>query len=140
MTRGSRPLRFVPFPYTAEGQVAVLRLGPASGLDVRRAESELERKTTMIRGSKEQHDFVRMTGTLTIENHRPDPAKLEVTKRFEGDGLAASDDGVVRRLPNRVGLRQAVSEIRWDLEVLPGQRKRLTFGYRANLSFAGGRD
>lgn len=131
---GGRLRATAELPYVFHGEPAQLRLGPAPGITVTREETELERKQTATRRENEESDWIRMTGSLTIKNARLQAARLRIRKAFEGEGIAASDEGKIQRRPNQVGRDRPLCEIRWTVVVLPGQTKRLTYGYQLQLT------
>ena len=131
---GSRLQAKAIIPYTAVGEIADVDLGAAVGLAIERQETELERKQAVIRRENEEYDWVRVVGALAVTNRLPESAQVQVIKEFEGEGLDASDNGVIQRSPNRVGRDQAVTKICWDLAVPAGQCKRVTYGYHLHLA------
>lgn len=131
--QGDRPVAQRTWPGVEEGREAVLTMGPPAGIEVRKEETELERKQSAIQRENEYYDWVRMTGVLSIHNRRTSPVELSVVKTFEGEGTAASDQGRISRAGNVVGRREAVSEIRWELSLPAGQQKRLTYSYLLHL-------
>lgn len=131
--QGERPMARSTLPFVERGQSASIELGLPSGIRVNREETELERKQSAIQRENEYYDWVRLTGVLTIENVRPTAVEMTVIKTFEGEGTAASDDGAIVRQPNVVGDREALTEIRWELTVPAGEKRRLTYGYLLHL-------
>jgi hypothetical protein len=132
--QGDGPPTAADMPYSPAGAVATLRLGTAAGIECRREEIEIERRQPKIRVENELYDYVKMAGTLSIVNRRPEAVALEIQKTFEGDGIAASDGGAVRRVPNQAGRPIPLSEVRWKLQVGPGETKRVTYGYMLYLA------
>ncbi|MFO0946867.1 MAG: hypothetical protein U1D30_13130 [Planctomycetota bacterium] len=130
VTQLERPLGASSFPYTPPRQPAEVRLGPTADLVVQREESELERKRNVAAGDDQPADWVVLSGVLTMENRGIAPARVRVTKRFAGEGTAASDGGRIQRVPNQIGPAHPMSEIVWDVTIPPGQAKRLTYGYQ----------
>jgi hypothetical protein len=120
-------------PHADPGQIVEVPLGAASGVAVKREEVELERKMSPVRRENEAPDRVLTAGTVTIVNRRTKPVRLRIVKSVVGEGLAASDDGKIQRAANRLGPDQPLSEIRWNLNLPPGQTKKLTFGTVINL-------
>ncbi|MGL5097203.1 MAG: hypothetical protein ACRDD1_16575, partial [Planctomycetia bacterium] len=127
------PQETAGFDGVEAGEAATLRLGPAVGLRLERTELEVERKQPAIRRENGHYDYAEIAGSLTIDNRRPAPVALEIAKVFEGEGLAASDDGRIRRRPNQIGRTRPLTEIRWTITVAPGATRRLTYAYQIDL-------
>lgn len=128
--QAERPLAITEFPHCPAGQAAEVRLGATRDLQVKREETELDRKRGVGMGEEQPVDWVTFAGTLAIENQGIVPARVRVTKRFAGEGTAASDEGRIQRVLNQVGLLHPISEILWEVTIPRGQIKRLTYGYR----------
>lgn len=124
---GVRPIHRGRFPYTPPAAVAEIDLGPAFGIHVRREETEIERK--QVRNDANSPFRIRIVGSLFVESTRKEAVQLRVRKEFEGESLSASDDAQQMRLPNQVGKAQAATRIEWNVELEPGESKRLTYGY-----------
>jgi len=65
---------------------------------------------------------------VTVANRRATAMRIRVVKPVEGEALVSSDEGKMTRVPNRLGVDQPLSEIRWELVLPAGQTKKLTYG------------
>ena len=131
--RGGVSLGVRALPPVARGGTGRIELGEVGGIQVRRAERELERKPTMVRSENVDYDYVTMTGTLTLDNRTGAPVVVRVVKDFPGQPIAAGEDGRSERLPNVVGAHHPLSRIEWDVPVPAGGQAQRTYGYELRL-------
>jgi hypothetical protein len=126
--RDGKPRGTASLPVAAPGQSVEVDTGAALGVVVKREEVELERKLSPIRRENEPPDRIQTAGTVTVSNRRAISLRIRVIKPIEGEALASSDEGKMIRVPNRLGVDQPLSEIRWEFVLPAGQTKKLTYG------------
>ena len=126
--RDLKPRGTAMLSVAAPGQPVEVDVGAALGVSVKREEVELERKLSPIRRENEPPDRIQTTGTVTVANRRATAMRIRVVKPVEGEALVSSDEGKMTRVPNRLGVDQPLSEIRWELVLPAGQTKKLTYG------------
>lgn len=118
-------------PAVGARQTAEVAAGSATGIEIRREESELERRQAAIQGENEPVDSFPRAGSITVTNRRTSTANVQLVLRTKGVGLAASDDGKISRVGQGSRGMAPFTEFRWRLALPSGQSKRVTYGYQS---------
>jgi hypothetical protein len=122
------------------GEETTLRVTKALSLRTRSVEHERqtgngasERDIIDIGGRRFRRATVE--GELSVCNHRTEPVKLLIRRRFSGDLLKAADDPKVTLLEEGVYAVNKRNELVWTVTLKPGQEKTLPYQYTVLVSF-----
>lgn len=116
--------------WTNPGEQTSIRITKALSVATRAVENEVPDTRKNLRIAGNDHYEVEVEGRLTIRNHRGRAAVVLMKRRFSGELLAA--DGEPERQLLEVGVYSINkrNELRWRLELEPGQEKAIDYRYR----------
>jgi hypothetical protein len=122
------------------GEETTLRVTKALSLRTRSVENEQqtgngvsEREIVYIGGRRFRRAIV--AGELSVCNHRTEPVKLLIRRRFSGDLLKAAGDPKVSLLEEGVYAVNKRNELVWTVTLKSGEEKTLPYQYAVLVSF-----
>lgn len=122
------------------GEETTLRVTKALSLRTQAVEHEQqvrngvsEREVIDIGGRRFRRSTVH--GEVTVCNHRGDPVKLLIRRRFSGDLIKATGDPKVTLLEEGVYSVNKRNELAWTVTLKPGEEKKLPYQYTVLVSF-----
>jgi hypothetical protein len=122
------------------GDETTLHVNKALSIRTRSVEHELqtgnggsERETLDIGGRRFRRS--RVQGELSIANHRSEPTKLLIRRRFSGDLAQAAGDPKVTLLEEGVYSVNKRNELLWTVTLKPGEEKTLLYQYTVLVAF-----
>ncbi|MCH7904970.1 MAG: hypothetical protein IH944_10445 [Armatimonadetes bacterium] len=118
--------------YVAPKGKAHLKITKALDIQTDLDEQEVDREIAAIKRTSytRAHDLVSAKGTIEVVNYKSETVTVKVTKWLVGEVSMADRDGTT--IKNRAGLRSLNpnSEIRWTLELKPGERVELKYEFK----------
>jgi hypothetical protein len=115
--------------YTPVNASTSVRLSKAVDVVLKTNEEEINRNDNYKKVGKSNFGRVVIKGTITVENFQPISIGLNVTKTLTGEVLKQSDAATVVKKKNYYTGLNPTSEIKWELNVKPNEKKTLTFEY-----------
>lgn len=116
--------------YTPKAAPCEIAVTAAVNIARDKTESEVDRKLKAHSPADHYYlDLVTLQGELTLRNFEPTPAAIAVETSVPGKPISASDDGALSSDPSKLKLTDREGEIRWRLDLKPGETKRLTYRY-----------
>ncbi len=133
--RGSVPLGQELLTYTPSGSATLLPVTVAVDMRCGFREDEIERIPNALNWWNDHWTLIRKTVTVTVSNHRDERSHTRVTVALGGRASEASDGGTVQLTDFRTSdwgnsspyAPNNHSDVRWDLDLAPGEVKTLTF-------------
>ena len=118
--------------YVAPKGKAYLKITKALDIQTDLDEQEVDREIAAIKRTSytRAHDLVSAKSTIEVVNYKSETVTVKVTKWLVGEVSMADHDGTT--IKNRAGLRSLNpnSEIRWTLELKPGERVELKYEFK----------
>ena len=74
-----------------------------------------------------------VAGTLKLKNYRKAPVKLVIELDYFGEFVSASGEPE-KKLLNHVGTLNPKNQLRWELEMKPGESREFTYRYNVIIS------
>jgi hypothetical protein len=124
--RDGQPLGQITLKYVAVGARGKAYSSVAADVSTKKAEIEVERKPQEIYSGK-AYIPVLMKGQLTVENHRSEEIKIEISKTVLGSVPEATEGGEVTQ-SETVGLNTS-SVINWKTTIPPNSTRTVEYTY-----------
>jgi hypothetical protein len=148
MLREGRVLAQGMMTYTAVGATSDLTITTAVDISAKKSDLESHRTPNAMNHNDREFSRVDMTGKITLVNHRPEPAELEITRYVLGNPESASHSGKAEKinsfddadsgtafpsgwnyygLPNWWTELNGVGRVTWNLKLDAGQSTDLDY-------------
>lgn len=131
--------------YTSKGREVDLEINPALDVRVETEEHELRRDPGPFRLGTDNYARVDVAGAITIWNGKPEPVRIEVTRRVLGRADEVTQNGTKKQLdlvqlsagsarpewwgwwswPSWWFVHNGFAELRWQVELAPGAKTTL---------------
>lgn len=123
--------------YTPAGGKVLLPVTVAVDMCGTYTEEELSRRANALNWNRNQYAEVKKRATVTVMNQRLEPSRTRITVSLGGKVELASDEGKIRLNDFRRGDWNDTSyreinnhsDVSWELELKPGETKKLTFDF-----------
>lgn len=115
--------------YTPQNATTSVRLSKAIDVVLKNQEEETNRNDSYKKVGKSNFGKVVIKGNITIENFQATAIVLNVTKNVTGEVLKQSDNGSVIKKKNYYTGTNPTSEIKWELNLKPNEKKTVTYEY-----------
>lgn len=121
--------------YTPSNAITSIKLSKAIDVILKNQEEETSRNDNYKKVGKTNLGRATLKGTITIENFQETAIELKVTKALTGEVSKQSDNGNVTKLKNYYynGVNPS-SEIKWELNLKPNEKKTLTYEYEVQYN------
>lgn len=121
--------------YTPSNAITSVKLSKAIDVILKNQEEETSRNDNYKKVGKSTFGRATLKGTITIENFQETTIELKVTKNLTGEVNKQSDNGNVTKLKNYYynGINPS-SEIKWELNLKPNEKKTLTYEYEVQYN------
>ena len=117
--------------YTPAGGKGTLRITRAMNVVAEQGELEIERKRDALTMYGHHYDLVTVRGELSVKNYLGKSVAMEISKTLSGE-LKESEEGSapkVEKLEKGLKRMNGVSELTWEIELQPGEQKKLGYVY-----------
>jgi hypothetical protein len=116
--------------YTPVGGEAELAFSRDASIEGEATEEEMSREARVMESSKDVlWDRVRIKGTLLVRNLKKESEAIRIRHAFNGEFLVSSEKAeVVKEVP-RYQAVQPTTRIEWNVTVLTGREKTITYEY-----------
>ncbi|MHC4787770.1 MAG: hypothetical protein ACYS8K_00990 [Planctomycetota bacterium] len=111
------------------GEQNTLHVTKALSIRTRAVEHEVPGERQRIYVAGDDYQKTSVGGELTVSNHRNEPVKLLLRRRFSGELLEASGEPETALLEEGVYSVNRRNELVWTLTLQPGERAVLTYTY-----------
>jgi hypothetical protein len=115
--------------YTPQNATTSVRLSKAIDVVLKNQEEETNRNDSYKKVGKSNFGKVVIKGNVIIENFQATAIALNVTKNVTGEVLKQSDNGSVIKKKNYYTGTNPTSEIKWELNLKPNEKKTVTYEY-----------
>lgn len=121
--------------YAAPGGKAELQMTKAMDISADQLEEEVSRDRGALKDGNNRftHDLVTLKGTLTVINHKSEPAKMRIRKVLTGEVVSTHPSAKVIKIAR--GLRDVNSHalVEWTETVPAGKTATLTYTYKVYI-------
>lgn len=127
------PLAQDQLKYTPVKNDVSLQLSKAIDVIVKNNEEEVTRAENFTTINKVRYTKVTIKGSISIENSQNKTINLLVTKNLNGKTIEVSDNGNFKN-PNPSYNVNPFSELKWDLQIKAGEKKKITYSYEVLIN------
>ena len=113
--------------WTPPGQKARVRATRALNIHVEHEEEEVKGSREVVMISGDDHRKVKILGTLTVENRRPLPQTLVITRTLWGHLVNAEGNPKKTLLSEGARSVNERTRLEWSFELKAGETRRLTY-------------
>ncbi|MFC2172813.1 hypothetical protein ACFLU6_09300 [Acidobacteriota bacterium] len=116
--------------WTAPEELSVINVAKALNIRVKHSEHEIEGKRERIYIMGDDYQESQVQGQLVLRNYRKATEHVVITRRFSGQLVEAEGDPKKELLSEGVYSVNERSELRWEIDLAPGQEMTFTYRYR----------